>query len=71
VSADHQLVGKVGRVIARIEPGKLGEVMIPIRGGTEAYFAYADDAADTIEKGTRIVVLEQDASRTVIVSRLT
>ena len=42
-----------------------------VRGGSEAYFAYADDAADTIEKGTRIVVLEQDAPRTVIVGRLT
>jgi hypothetical protein len=71
VPADHQLIGKVGRVIARIEPGRFGEVMIPIRGGSEAYFAYADDAAETIEKGTRIVVLEQDAPRTVIVSRLT
>jgi hypothetical protein len=69
--ADHQLIGKVGRVIGAILPGKLGEIMIPIRGGSESYFAYAADPQETIERGARIVVLEQEASRTVIVSRLT
>lgn len=68
---DHALIGKVCRVIGRIEPGKLGEVMVPIRGGSEGYFAYADDPDDRIEPGTRVVVIEQEASRTVIVSRLT
>jgi hypothetical protein len=70
VSADHQLVGKVCRVIGRIEPGKIGEVMIPVRGGSEGYFAFADDPATAIEKGERVVVIEQEAARTVIVSRL-
>jgi hypothetical protein len=68
--ADHQLIGKVGRVIGAILPGKLGEIMIPIRGGSESYFAYAADPEETIDQGTRIVVLEQEAPRTVIVSRL-
>jgi membrane protein implicated in regulation of membrane protease activity len=68
--ADHQLVGKVGRVIGTIEPGKLGEVMIPVRGGSEAYFAYAADPAETITEGTRVVVLEHEPPRTVIVSTL-
>jgi hypothetical protein len=66
--ADHQVVGKVGRVIGAIRPGKLGEVMIPIRGGSEGYFAYADDPAAEIAQGTRVVVIEQEAARTVIVS---
>ena len=34
--ADQKVVGKMGRVTGRIGPDRLGEVMIPIRGGTEA-----------------------------------
>ena len=68
--ADHELIGKVGRVTGTIEPGKLGEVMIAIRGGSESYYAYAADQEERIETGTRVVVLEHEAARTVIVSRL-
>ena len=68
--ADHELIGKVGRVTGDIEPGKLGEVMIPIRGGSESYYAYSSDEEERIETGTRVVVLEHEAGRTVIVSRL-
>jgi hypothetical protein len=68
--ADHELIGKVGRVTGAIEPGKLGEVMIPVRGGSESYFAYAADQEERIESGTRVVVLEHEAARTVIVSPL-
>ena len=66
---DHQLIGKVGRVIGAIEPGRVGEIMIAIRGGHESYYAYAADQAERIERGARVIVLEQDAPRTVIVSR--
>jgi membrane protein implicated in regulation of membrane protease activity len=68
VPADHQLIGKVCRVTGRIEPGRLGEVMVPIRGGSEAYYASADDA---IEAGERVVIVDSTGNRTVIVSRLT
>ena len=68
--ADHELIGKVGRVTGTIEPGKLGEVMIAIRGGSESYYAYAADQEERIESGTRVVVLEREAARTVIVSPL-
>jgi membrane protein implicated in regulation of membrane protease activity len=68
--ADHELIGKVGRVTGTIEPGKLGEVMIAIRGGSESYYAYAADQEERIESGTRVVVLEHKAARTVIVSPL-
>jgi len=37
------MVGKVGRVIGTVMPGRLGEVMVPVRGGTEAFNAYAAD----------------------------
>ena len=70
MAADHELIGKVGRVTGTIEPGKLGEVMIAIRGGSESYYAYAADQEERIESGTRVVVLEHEAARTVIVSPL-
>jgi hypothetical protein len=68
VLADHETVGKVGRVTGRIAPQELGEVMVAIRGGSEAFAAYAADAGTTIEKGTRIVVVEYYPPRTVVVT---
>jgi hypothetical protein len=47
----------------------MGDVMIPIRGGSESYYAYSSDPAETIPKGSRVIVLDQRAPRTIIVSR--
>jgi hypothetical protein len=66
--ADQVMVGKVGRVTATVAPDKLGEVMVPIRGGSEAFHAYAADAGTTIPRGTRVVVVEYYAPRTVVVT---
>jgi len=68
--ADHQMVGKIGRVTGRIGPGRLGEVMVPVRGGTEAFHAYAADRDDEIPTGDRIVVVEYHPPRTVTVTRM-
>jgi hypothetical protein len=65
MAADQTVIAKVGRVTGRIAPGTLGEVMIPVRGGNEAFNAYAIDADVVIEVGARVVVVEQDSSRTV------
>jgi hypothetical protein len=62
------MIGKVGRVTGTISPGSLGEVMVPVRGGTEAFHAYAADEGDTIRTGTRVVVVEYFAPRTVVVT---
>ena len=59
---------KVGRVTGTISPGKLGEVMIPVRGGSEAFHAYAADDDDTITTGRRVVVVEYYPPRTVVVT---
>ena len=67
---DHQVVGKLGRLIGGIEPGRLGEVMIPIRGGSEAYFAYAESPDESIPAGTRVVVVDHEPPRTVVVTRV-
>ena len=66
--ADQQVIGKVGRVTGTIAPGRVGEVMVPVRGGTEAFHAYAADTEDTISTGTRIVVVEYFPPRTVVVT---
>jgi len=68
--ADQQMIGKMGRVTGTIAPGKLGEVMVQVRGGSEAFHAYADDNDETIPPGTRVVVVEYFPPRTVVVSRM-
>jgi hypothetical protein len=68
VATDHQVVGKIGRLTSAIEAGGQGEVTIPIRGGTETYFAYAALPGESIAKGARVIVLEHDPPRTVVVS---
>ncbi len=65
---DQEMIGRVGRVTAVIGPGHLGEVMIAVRGGSEAFHAYASDPEQTITKGARIVVVEYFPPRTVVVS---
>ncbi len=67
---DHRMIGKVGRVTGRIAPGRVGEVMVPVRGGSEAFHAYAADKQETIAPGTRVVVIEYFPPRTVVVSPL-
>jgi hypothetical protein len=69
MSADHELIGKVGHVTSEIGPGGMGDVMVPIRGGSESYYAYCSDPDERIPKGSRVVVLDQQAPRTIIVSR--
>ena len=69
METDHELIGKVGNCTGAIEPGEMGEVMVPIRGGWESFYAYASDAAELLPAGTRVLVLDRKAPRTLIVSR--
>ena len=62
------MLGKVGRVTAAVAPGHVGEVMVSVRGGTEAFNAYANDATETIPSGTRVVVVEYYPPRTIVVT---
>jgi membrane protein implicated in regulation of membrane protease activity len=68
--ADHRMIGKMGRVTGTVAPGRLGEVMVQVRGGSEAFHAYAADNDDTIPVGSRIVVVEYFPPRTVVVTRM-
>ncbi|HET9169461.1 MAG TPA: hypothetical protein VFN97_08490 [Actinospica sp.] len=62
--------GLQGRVTGRIGPGVVGEVMVRVRGGAEAFMAYAAEPGEQIAVGTIVVVLEYHAPRTVYVSAL-
>jgi hypothetical protein len=67
--ADEDVVGKVGRVTGTVAPDHVGEVMIPIRGGTEAFNARPAEG-ETLPIGTRIVVVDYFPPRTVFVSQV-
>jgi membrane protein implicated in regulation of membrane protease activity len=61
-----ELIGKFGRVTATIPAGgeNKGEIMID----GEAYHGLATDRDNAIEKGTRVVVVEYEPPRTVVVT---
>jgi hypothetical protein len=70
VSSGDDVLGKVGRVTGTVAPGTIGEVMLPIRGGSEAFYAYPADGEETIPSGTRVVVVDFEPPRTVTVTRV-
>jgi hypothetical protein len=63
------MVGRMGRVSGTIGPGLIGEVMVAIRGGVEAFYASAEEPTETIPVGTTIVVVEYHPPRDVVVVR--
>ncbi len=70
VSVDENVVGKYGRVTGTIASGTVGEVMLAVRGGVEAFYAYPVEGGEEIEVGAQVVVLEYEPPRTVVVTRL-
>ncbi|MDQ6838282.1 MAG: hypothetical protein M3137_08140 [Actinomycetota bacterium] len=58
-------VGTVGHLTVPIPEGGAGEVMVAIRGGSEAFAAWADGP---IAKHTQVLVISQTAPRSVIVT---
>lgn len=64
------MVGIQGRVSGTVGPGLVGEVILPIRGGSEAFNAYPYVGTDTIAIGTLVVVMEYAQPRSVYVSPL-
>ena len=65
--AEDPLVGTVGYVSVPIPPSGAGEVMLGVRGGTEAFAAYSDEP---IPKHERVVVVECRSARSVTVTPL-
>ena len=62
-------IGAVGRVsrAGAIRPGRVGEVLVEIRGGVEAFLAEDADGG-AIAADTEVVVIEYVPPRTVIVT---
>jgi hypothetical protein len=64
------MVGKVGRVTGTVGPGLVGEVMVSVRGGVEAFYAAPVNPEETIPVGATVLVVEYRPPRDVLVSRL-
>jgi hypothetical protein len=63
---DSDLVGSIGQLTVSVpEDGGPGEVVLPIRGGTEAFTAYADEP---IPKHTVVVVVDKRSTRSITVT---
>jgi hypothetical protein len=61
--ADPEVQGKVGHVIIRIRgTAGPGEVLVKVRGGTEAFIAYADEV---IERGSDVLIVCSRGQRAV------
>ncbi|MEU6713710.1 hypothetical protein ACFOY2_42550 [Nonomuraea purpurea] len=63
------MVGKQGRVTGKIGPGLVGEVMIPVRGGVEAFYAHPSVSDEEIVVGSIVVVVDYFPPRTVYVAK--
>ena len=63
----ESLIGKVGRVTVSIPAGGPGEVLVPVRGGTEAFAALSDEP---IARHRRVVIVEALSGRSVLVTPL-
>jgi hypothetical protein len=66
VAADQSLIGSIGvLVVATRGQSGPGEVLLKVRGGTEAYLAWSPNP---IPKGATVLVIETRGARTVDVS---
>jgi hypothetical protein len=62
---DQDLIGTIGRVTLAITTDRQGEVLLPVRGGTEAFSAQCDEP---VAKNARVVVIECLSGRSVMVT---
>jgi hypothetical protein len=62
---DQDLVGTVGMITVPISSSRTGEVVLPVRGGTEAFEACSDEP---LSKNAKVVVVECLTARTVRVA---
>jgi hypothetical protein len=64
---EQDLVGTIGRVTVSIPVGGPGEVLLPVRGGTEAFAAWSDEP---VRRHSRVAVVECLSARSVFVTLL-
>jgi len=69
VGSDTSAVGCVGKLtVATRGAGGPGEVLVKMRGGTEAYLAWSEQP---LAKGTTVIVFDSRGERTVDVMEWT
>lgn len=64
-----RLIGKLGRVSGRIGPGLVGEIMVAVRGGVEAFYAHPQRPDEMIEPGAQVLIVDFLPPRTAYVER--
>lgn len=64
---DPQLIGMTGRISVPVPSDGPGEIIIAVRGGTEAFTAYTF-GGEELAKNARAAVVEQTGARTVLVT---
>ncbi|MEV5509149.1 hypothetical protein [Streptomyces orinoci] len=62
------MVGELGRVSGTVGPGLVGEVIVRVRGGAEAFLAYPAEPGTRLERGTMVMVVDYQPPRTVYVT---
>ena len=62
---EEDILGKVGRVTVSIPAEGPGEVLLSVRGGSEAFAAWSDEP---ISRHRRVVVVECLSARSVFVT---
>jgi hypothetical protein len=70
-AADPGVAGTVGRVTGLVAPDTVGEVVVPVRDGSETFAAYPADGEEILVPGTRVVVVDYEPPCTVTVTRIT
>jgi hypothetical protein len=66
MARDEALIGAIGTLtVATRGSAGPGEVMVPVRGGTEAFIAWSPEP---LPKGTSVLVIESRGHRAVDVS---
>jgi hypothetical protein len=63
--AAESLIGTVGRVTVSIPAKGPGEVLLPVRGGSEAFAAWSDEP---IARHSRVLVVDALSARSVLVT---
>jgi hypothetical protein len=63
--AAGSLIGTVGRVTVSIPANGPGEVLLPVRGGSEAFAAWSDEP---IARHSRVLVVDALSARSVLVT---
>lgn len=64
---DSDLIGYPARVSALVTATDVGEVIVSVRGGTEAYLAYSARENDKFDRGEQAMIMDVGPGRVVYI----